>query len=539
MPFTSGTIEHLYVSGNFSTPIFSGDLVEFSGISNLLNLTGWMWDFGDTSGASGLTTTHTYTQPGIYSGYIYVSGTPFDPINGLDTWMYDDFSNTIQTDWSGGLNGWIDIDFSGYPGVVRSGNYWNTLTPTGVYMSGAFDVLIGFNYGATNVGPDYSVKYFLNASGTKCGFGSGAIGFDLFPGTDPEGLRLRESGTIKESLDYAFSPYRRAYGRIMRGYHIESGSYTPVANDINELDHIRAYAWLDTTSGWYQMGGGFGTDYSLEDSRPFRICIQGSTEHGINYIQLSAEKGLVNTSSLATIDSSGTMEVPVGNIFTSSAGSILFAPTNDHSIATGTNFEHSASGIIFSPNSNHSVQLAGMVDHTKSSILFVSALNHIVYLLTHPQPPRVTTLNPIYPVLTNMRRSPYRTGTTDQLQAKVEVIRRNRLIYTKDLQVEFWLNYLGDWAKFETSTTTRYGNRVLYHTCEYVPDIDCCLGFARVIINGVEYDSNVVRFNFVYGQPEQPVIYIIDAHEGSVDRSSFDTFDGASLENEYDRMWST
>lgn len=139
------------------------------------------------------------------------------------------------------------------------------------------------------------------------------------------------------------------------------------------------------------------------------------------------------------------------------------------------------------------------------------------------------------PVLTNMRRSPYKSGTTDQLQVKVDILKNNRLYYNEGVPIELWFNYLGFWYKFVDETTTRYGNKVISHPCLTVPQVSNCLGVAKVTINNITYDSNIVRFNFVYGRSPQGLDeYTIDA-SGTTDRSGFDIFDGAIRTNTFDR----
>jgi hypothetical protein len=143
---------------------------------------------------------------------------------------------------------------------------------------------------------------------------------------------------------------------------------------------------------------------------------------------------------------------------------------------------------------------------------------------------------PISIVLTNQRVSPYKSGV-DNIQAKVAIYRRNRLINVPNLPIELWFNYLGGWRKWGDYTTNRFGTKIIHHECDFIPSIDNCLGFARVTWQGKTYDSNIVRFNFIYGVKSETFEYIIDASLEDADRSLFDIFDAMDRNNTYDRMY--
>lgn len=143
---------------------------------------------------------------------------------------------------------------------------------------------------------------------------------------------------------------------------------------------------------------------------------------------------------------------------------------------------------------------------------------------------------PISVVLTNQRTSPYKSGI-DNIQAKVAIYRRNRLINVPNLPIELWFNYLGGWRKWGDYTTNRFGTKIIHHECDFIPSIDNCLGFARVTWQGKTYDSNIVRFNFIYGVKSETFEYIIDASLEDADRSLFDIFDAMDRNNTYDRMY--
>jgi hypothetical protein len=141
------------------------------------------------------------------------------------------------------------------------------------------------------------------------------------------------------------------------------------------------------------------------------------------------------------------------------------------------------------------------------------------------------------PVLTNMRRTPYRTGSNDQIQVKLEIFKRKRLINIAGVDVQFWMNFSDTWLKYEDYTTTRFGNKVMNYPCSAIPEINNCLAFARVIIDGESFDSNIIRLNFIEGWEPTDLVYKIDALDDDTDRTSFDIFDGSGRDNTYNRMF--
>lgn len=148
-------------------------------------------------------------------------------------------------------------------------------------------------------------------------------------------------------------------------------------------------------------------------------------------------------------------------------------------------------------------------------------------------------LDTVRPILTNQRRTSYMAGTTDKLQVKLEIYKKNRLVY-QELPFEFWLNVpSGVWTKIGDFNTTGYGNSVFFHSCQTLTDINCCLGYARVYIDEIPYDSNLVRFNFLTRVEPTDLKYEIDAKYNDIDRSAYDIFNGMGRDNTFDRMWGT
>jgi hypothetical protein len=153
----------------------------------------------------------------------------------------------------------------------------------------------------------------------------------------------------------------------------------------------------------------------------------------------------------------------------------------------------------------------------------------------------------IFPVLINQRISPYRLSTQDFIQSKVEVYYKGRLLNVSDLRLELWFNYTGEWSRKVTSSTNRFGVQTMLHSCANIKDIDFCLGYCKVFYDGVEYTSNVVRYNFIVTPYINLNAVEIDAGTCEtqitpLDRSTYDTFDSGSGVvnrddfNQYDRF---
>jgi len=141
------------------------------------------------------------------------------------------------------------------------------------------------------------------------------------------------------------------------------------------------------------------------------------------------------------------------------------------------------------------------------------------------------------PIFTNMRRTPYRQGTTDRIQTKVEILKKNKLIHQANIPIELWFNFLGSWVNYEDYVTNRFGNQIMHYSCEGIPEITNCTGYAKITIDGEEYTSNIVRFNFVEGNEAVDLRFIIDASDDDTDRTSFDTFDAMDRSNTFNRMY--
>jgi len=134
------------------------------------------------------------------------------------------------------------------------------------------------------------------------------------------------------------------------------------------------------------------------------------------------------------------------------------------------------------------------------------------------------------PIITNQRLSPYFRGTNDIIQTKIYIYNKNKLLNIEGLPIELWLNYSGTWFEAENGFSNRYGSQTMSHSCYNVGNIDCCMGYVKVIYNEIEYISNVVRFNFIENRAYTNV-YVINGGTCEeqltpLNRSTYDIFNG-------------
>lgn len=509
MPFNSGVIEYVYVSGiaDPTSPYRLQD-VTFSGAHNLIAASGYSWDFGDGSGAVGQTPNHAYSSIGLYSGELIISGIPFVITSGLNTYMYDDFSDTVATNWGTAFNNWNPVDFSGAPGITRSGNFWDSILPSGYYVGGKFDIQLRLQYGDNDSGPNHSTKLFLVPSGEACA--ENGPGLLAVPGTTPDGIEFSNGGSTISGIDWTFVPYRYVDLRMLKGYYIPSGELTPI-DAVGSGDYVFGYCWREAIDdSWHPLGSFQHT------SGYYNICLEGSDQHGFSLFQFAAESGLYyDTTTLSS--ASGTFEVTVSGLDFNISG-IDTSAYGDVSGDMEFNYLYTISGDI------------SVFGDVNGSIVYVPA--------SYGQAPAGNAIKTFLPVLSNKRTSPYYPGNSrDSLQAKFELYNKHRRAYTSGLPVELWLNYDTTWQVRLSGFTNRYGMVHFNYPCTPIPDIDCCLGVAKITVGDFTYNSNIVRFNFIQGALFDET-YIIDASTGSTDRSAFNIFDGSGRLDEFDRMWS-
>lgn len=112
-------------------------------------------------------------------------------------------------------------------------------------------------------------------------------------------------------------------------------------------------------------------------------------------------------------------------------------------------------------------------------------------------PRHITIKKDISPILINQRTSPYKLGTADVLQTKLIIKQRGHISYLKNIPTELYLNYTDSFIKYTDGITNALGIANMIFPCYNIKDISSCIGYAKVTINGIEYVSNTVRFNFV------------------------------------------
>ena len=475
----------IYVSGNASPQnVATGANVTFSGHTNIMDVSGWRWDFGDGSPIeSTQVAVHAFNSTGTFNSTVYVSGTAPESGIYLNTYIKDDFGDS--TGISGFDPGWTPAFQSMFISYCSGYYAYHNMTVDTIIapydstptITGRFDFQFDFVVGCNPSG-NQSVHFYLVRSG-----GSYISTFDFSDGV----MFNNVSGSVPKPAPYS-PPGQRYRVRMTRGYKLNS-SGEPIEQE--SIQVIRGYYYDDWNSPTYQWIEATNSPVSggpYDDN--FYILLDRAQYNGYDNFILQADTGLYysgGTSAFYSLSDSVTVSA-VGEIIEISG---------------------SASG-------------KGLIQGDQQ----------IIYGAT-PVPPSGTTLTAYTPILMNKRRYVYKRGG-DFLQAKLLVYKGKQLSYIENANVEFWLNYEGTWKKYEDYTTNRYGMSHLKHNTDGVPEIDCCLGLARVLINGTTYNSNLVRFNFVEGVLDD---FIIDAGPSGVsDRSLYDIFDGSFRSNYFDRM---
>lgn len=470
----------------------AGSDIIFSGITNIPAISGWTWDFDNGTTESGRIVTYSYDFIGSYNVDVNVSGNTIladDSGIYLDSYIIDDFGEST------GISGFdpsYDPDFSeqeivdcsGFMAVKQSA-LDDTVLPSGgeATISGRFDIQTDLAMGCTEGGNE-SIELILYRADNSRIHG---VGWS-------HGLEY--NGVDAGLADDDWVAGRRYTVRMTRGYQLDS--FGNVSFESEEV--LRSY-YLDNWSGgstneWIEFSSSPESGSAYSDA--FYIAANGADYNGHTNFKFQSDYGLPYSRDNLVHKTS---------VNTTSSTSVTIS---------GLDYEYS--GVI----------------HGKG---LIEASIGTKYTHVGPPPPgaRVSTYTPI---LMNKRRYQYKMGN-DSLQAKLLIMKGNQLSYLNNIDVEFWLTYEGDWIKYEDYTTNRYGMAHLKHLTSSVLDIDCCLGVARVIINGVTYNSNIVRFNFIQGStpPEVVSTFEIDAGLGVGDRSTYDIFDGEKRGNTFDRMY--
>jgi len=105
----------------------------------------------------------------------------------------------------------------------------------------------------------------------------------------------------------------------------------------------------------------------------------------------------------------------------------------------------------------------------------------------------------IIPILTNQRLSPYKAGTYDSIQFKLQVYSDNKIkpSHIENVPVQLYLNYSGYWSLADSKNTNRFGSVSFTQLCHDILAIDYCLAKAVINLNGSEITSNTTRINFI------------------------------------------
>lgn len=463
--------------------------INLSGSTDIPNVSSWLWDYDDGSPtATGQVTSHQYSSAGTYNPFVIASNNIVGPTGiYLDTYIVDDFGDAVGV--SGFDPGW-DNTFVSYNEIGDCSGFYayepdtgnSIISPSGApstLISGNFDLQLNFTCGCTN-GGNTSLHFYLRDSG---GVEVHELGWHD---------RLEYNGVDVGFADDGYSSGRRYTVRMIRGYKLTtSGTITA-----GHPQEIRSY-YLDNWSGgasneWREFAS--SPESGVAEAVPVYVDLNGATYNGYDNLIFQADYGLPY----------------------SGAGISPSVLGSGSAVVTISGLEYPVSGYVAGKG-------------------YVYGDRQIIYKAT-PAPPSGSAIGTYTPILMNKRRYVYKIGR-DYLQTKLMIYKGKHLQYLPNLDAELWLNYQGAWQKYEDYTTNRYGMAHMKHSTDGIPDIDCCLGIARVTINGQVYNSNIVRFNFVEGVLGT---YNIDAGSCSeviVDRSSYDIFDGSGRANTYDRMW--
>jgi hypothetical protein len=108
-------------------------------------------------------------------------------------------------------------------------------------------------------------------------------------------------------------------------------------------------------------------------------------------------------------------------------------------------------------------------------------------------------MNKITPIITNQRISPYKSLSSDQIQIKAQIFADNKLkpIYIPNIPINLYLNYSGSWKLADSGVTNKFGYLTMYHGCQNVYNVDHCLSKIIATIDGLDYQSNISRINFI------------------------------------------
>lgn len=475
--------------------------VNFSGTTDLISGI-FNWDFGDSNTATGVAPSNIYTATGLYTATLTVSGYTESDIY-LDSFITDDFASSgFDPAWDPAFQAISIGDCSGY--YAYQGAEGDTdLIPSGgtATITGRFDFQWDWALGCTNGGNVSLHLYFKNAAGTNLHW------LDWNGGLQ---YRWADAGLSGD----AWSAGKRLRVRMTRGYTLDaSGNPTK-----ESIEVIRSYYYDDFDAQddtWKEFSS--SPESGVANSTSGYLVVNHATYNGYDNFILQADAGLPYTSGgadYATEISSGIIAVGSG---ISQFGYVAGLGTYDDT--------------IFNTVDNIIATIAG--------VGYIDGTSQFVFQPTdNPPAPDSSGLPSTRVVLTNKNRYPYRIPR-DTIVSKIDVYDKGKLAYRQGLQTDLWFNYEGVWYPYETGYTDRYGRVYITHSTDFMPNIRNCLGIAQVTIDGIVYNSNLMRYNFMPGSGE--VVVILDAGSCSeviTDRSGFDVWDASGIrEHTIDRMF--
>lgn len=453
------------------------------------------WNFEDGGTGSGFDTSHEFPSSGLFT--INASGYVKPDWVTLNTFVREPFLNNINN------TNFFNSDFYNN-GTIQSGYFLDTSLTTGdqysEILSGNF--IIDWFMDALIETASHGIRIYDAIKGTTTPAGSGTYKAEISFDNDSLSAAINPESGVKSGvydLDYTDLPpgnhsgwFRIVYTQddsdkaTLTAYHGPKDSYEyPESGDWNIISG-ELYGYPDVP------GSGLAT---------WTFPISTFGESGV-YISVNQDNNNFKLYEIRGQADAGMDEIS------------LFATT------TALAYDETECFII-SGNIEGIVQLN-------------SAISYIIFIL---EPPVGSLDKSILPVLTNKRMRPYIIGN-DYLQTRIDVYKDRKISYLPNLPVVLWLNYDRVWQPYASGVTDRYGilKDLQYSTLDF-GNIDCCLGIARVTYKDNIYNSNIVRFNFLYGQSS----LILDAgtciNPGELDRSSYNIILRDSS-NIYDRVYS-
>ena len=273
--------------------------INFSGQSDVPNISGWQWYYGDGQTASGQESSHQYSSSNMYTAWVVASGNVSNSPSGvyLDTYIQDDFNTGVyDSGWDSEFTS-LGID-DGYAGI---GNLDKRMIPSGVgnFMCGRFDLQWDYRLGA-NGGANTSEH------------------IRLFDTSDVELVDLMYYGfaeqfevdSVSQGVDAPDVSGRNYTTRLIRGYTLSSsGTLTS-----GSLSETRWY-YLDNWSGGASNDWREFTDSPvITETGCVYVEWNAGTNHGIDNVIFQADSGLPYMSSGNFVLDSGNVLVTISGL---------------------------------------------------------------------------------------------------------------------------------------------------------------------------------------------------------------------------------